>query len=603
MAKKLVPEKYPIECGLINNPHSLLGYLRKNFWRFFSWGFISYVLFFILKTLGVRIFPAIELQLITDLLSTEHTNFWKSALIVLIIILSVNLFIHVCRVSYNLIWQSLRPKSRTAIVLDLINYLHCQSIGFINEKMLGKMSQQANNIAVNSLNIMRILFAEMSGDMIAFFISVALIIRMHWSIAATVLSMAVIRVIWFYLNFKNMVNTHRKDAEAVSQIHGSVTDSISGSMNVRAFSGRKKEIKLLSKVLYVYKKKYQAHMLADRIHWVPLAFLEELVFTTVIFLCILFFHKGIMTIGDVAFMIGAYIAINSSVQNFIDKLSDLLESGTETYQNYSELNGRIAVKDKNDAKDLHVTSGKIDFSDVDFKYDRRSPIVLHDFSLHIKGREHIGIVGASGGGKSTIIKLLMRLYDVTGGEIKIDGQNISNVSLNSLRKNIAFIPQDTGLFNRTILENLRYARDKASKSEIRRAAKFAGAHDFIMEQAEGYDTIVGDRGVKLSGGQRQRIAIARAFLQKAPILLVDEATSALDSETEEIIQNSLSKISKGKTTLVIAHRLSTLSRMDRIIVLDKGRIIETGTHAQLLRKKGKYAQMWKNQTDGFVKEL
>jgi ABC-type multidrug transport system fused ATPase/permease subunit len=195
----------------------------------------------------------------------------------------------------------------------------------------------------------------------------------------------------------------------------------------------------------------------------------------------------------------------------------------------------------------------------------------------------------------------MRLYDVTSGEIKIDGQNISQVSLKSLRKNIAFIPQDTALFNRTILENLRYARDDATMAEVRRAAKFAGAHDFIMQQPEGYNTMVGDRGIKLSGGQRQRIAIARAFLQKAPIILIDEATSALDSETEKIIQRSLNKISKGKTALVIAHRLSTLSTMDRIIVLDKGRIVETGTHKQLLRKNGKYAQMWKNQTGGFVK--
>lgn len=602
MAKKFIPEKYPIECGLINNPHSLFGYLRKHFWNFFGWPFIFYSIFYIIKQSGFRVFPAIELEMLTNLLSYQHTDFWHSAIIVLGIILSVNLFFHLCAVIQEMIWQRMRPKSRSAIALNLINYLHCQSIGFINEKMLGKMSQQANNIAVNSLTGMKILFAQMSSNMIAFLISIALIIRLHWTIAVIISGMAIIRVTWFYLNFKNMVHTHRKDAEAISQIHGSVTDSIGGSVNVRAFSGRKKELKLLSHVFNSYNKKYQAHMFANRVHWAPLAFLEEFVFISVLFLCVLYFYNGTMNTGEVAFMIGVYMSINSSIQNFIDLLSDILESGTETYQNYSELNRRITIKDKTGAPDLNVKNGNIDFVDVDFKYDRKSPLVLHDFSINIKGHEHVGIVGASGGGKSTIIKLLMRLYDVTGGEIRIDGQNISKVSLNSLRKNIAFIPQDTGLFNRTILENLRYARDNATKSEIYRAAKFAGAHKFIMEQSDGYDTVVGDRGVKLSGGQRQRIAIARAFLQKAPILLVDEATSALDSETEEIIQHSLGKISKGKTTLVIAHRLSTLSQMDRIIVLDKGRIIETGTHKQLLRKRGKYAQMWNDQTNGFVKE-
>lgn len=601
MAKKFIPEKFPLECGLINNPRSLFGYLRKNFWKFFGWSFIFYTLFFIIKQTGFRLFPAIELQMLTNLLSTQHTNFWKSALIVLGIILSANLFFNICAVIQEIIWQRLRPKSRAIISLDLINYLHCQSIGFINEKMLGKMSQQANNIAINSLDVINTLFAHMGTDLIAFLVSIALIVRMHWSIALILSCMALIRLIWFFVNFKNIITTHRTDAKAISQIHGSVTDTIGGSMNVRAFSGRKKELGILSHVLARYNKTYQTHMLANRIHWAPLAFIEEFVFISVMFLCVLYFHNETMNLGEVAFVIGAYMSINLSIRNFIEQLSDVLESGTETYQNYSELNGRITIKDKSDAPELKVKSGEIDFSDVNFKYDRKSPMVLRNFSIHIKGGEHVGIVGISGGGKTTIIKLLMRLYDINSGEITIDGQNISNFSLNSLRKNIAFIPQDTALFNRTIFENLRYARDNASLSEIHRAAKFAGAHDFIMKQSDEYNTIVGDRGVKLSGGQRQRIAIARAFLQKAPILLVDEATSALDSETEEIIQNSLTKISKGKTTLVIAHRLSTLSRMDRIIVLDKGRIIETGTHKQLLRKRGKYAQMWKDQTNGFVK--
>ena len=441
MAKKNIPEKFPIECGLINNPYSLFGYLRKNFYKFFGWVFIIYALFFIIKQIGFRIFPAIELQLLTKLLSTQHNNFWYSVIVVLSIILFVNLFLYLCNIIHELIWQRLRPKSRTAITLDLTNYLHCQSIGFINDKMLGKISQQVNNIAINSLNIINIAFVHMGADLIAFFISIALVVRMHWTIAVVLGCMALIRLIWFFINFKNIISTHRKYASAVSQIYGSVTDTFSGSMNVRAFSGRKKELNLLSNVLGDYNKKYQTFMLANRIHWAPLAFLEKFAFIIVMFLCVFYFYKGFMQLDQVAFIIGAFNAINSSIRNFIEKLSELLKISSETYQNYYELNGQISVQDESNAPKLQIKNAEIDFSDVYFRYDNKSPMVLRKFSMHIKDGEHIGIVGASGGGKSTIIKLLMRLYDVTSGEIKIDGQNISQVSLKSLRKNIAFIPK------------------------------------------------------------------------------------------------------------------------------------------------------------------
>jgi ATP-binding cassette subfamily B protein/ATP-binding cassette subfamily B multidrug efflux pump len=340
---------------------------------------------------------------------------------------------------------------------------------------------------------------------------------------------------------------------------------------------------------------------AERKFWLPASLLGTFSFGAVMFLCVLYFHNGYMDLGQVVFTIGAYAAINSSMWEFMDILPEMFEVETEAAQNYNELIAKISVKDVDNATELKVPYGGLCFENVDFKYEKKCPFVLHNFSLCVRPGEHVGIVGVSGGGKTTVTKLLMRLYDVSNGTITIDGQNIAKVSLDSLRKNISLIPQDTTLFNRTILENLLYAAPNATLGQVIKATRLAGAHDFIMKQSDGYNTVVGDRGVKLSGGQRQRIAIARAFLHKAPILLVDEATSALDSETEEIIQRSLVKIAKGKTTLVIAHRLSTLSQMNRIIVIDNGRIIETGTHKQLLRKNGKYAQMWKDQTDGFVK--
>ena len=225
---------------------------------------------------------------------------------------------------------------------------------------------------------------------------------------------------------------------------------------------------------------------------------------------------------------------------------------------------------------------------------------MKKFNLTVAPNEKLGIVGLSGSGKTTLINLLLRMYDVDTGAIKINGTDIRDLIQNSLHKNISIVPQDVTLFNRTILENIRYGAPNASKSDVIRAAKHAYIHDFIMGLPNGYDTLVGNRGVKLSGGQRQRVAIARAILKDAPILVFDEATSALDSESEKYIQNALNRIMHGKTAIVIAHRLSTLRNMTRIVVIQNGKIVETGTHKQLLRANGAYRKLWNMQTDGFV---
>jgi len=264
----------------------------------------------------------------------------------------------------------------------------------------------------------------------------------------------------------------------------------------------------------------------------------------------------------------------------------------------------LAIADAKDAKDLDVTEGEIHFDHVQFHYGREAK-VIDDLSLVIRPGEKVGIVGRSGSGKSTLVNLLLRFYDVEGGRILIDGQEVSKVTQESLRRNIGMVTQDTSLLHRSIRDNIRYGRPDATEAELLEASKRAHADDFIQGLTDakgrsGYDTQVGERGVKLSGGQRQRVAIARVLLKDAPILVLDEATSALDSEVEAAIQEQLYALMEGKTVIAIAHRLSTIAVLDRLIVMDGGRVIESGSHEELLQQDGLYAALWRRQSGGFI---
>lgn len=270
----------------------------------------------------------------------------------------------------------------------------------------------------------------------------------------------------------------------------------------------------------------------------------------------------------------------------------------------SYLMQELEIKDSPHAATLKYKKGEVKFDDVWFRYSdaKKNDHVFSSLNLDITPGEHIGLVGPSGGGKSTLTKLLLRFDDLKAGSISIDGQNIADVSQTSLRQTVSYVPQEPLLFHRTIKENIAYGRPNASLHDIKNAARQANAHDFIKALPKGYNTIVGERGVKLSGGQRQRIAIARAILKDSPILVLDEATSALDSESESLIQSALWKLIEGKTALVVAHRLSTIQKMDRIIVLDDGKLIEQGTHKELLKADGLYAKLWSHQSGGFISE-
>jgi ATP-binding cassette subfamily B protein len=317
---------------------------------------------------------------------------------------------------------------------------------------------------------------------------------------------------------------------------------------------------------------------------------------------VLLWQQGAITVGD-------FVLIQVYIIGLVDRIWNLGNSMRRVYNAFADAHEMIAIfetplgiQDVPDAPALAVAAGKIELRDVAFGYGEGSP-TFSGLSLTIDAGERVALVGTSGAGKSTITKLLLRLHDVTGGSIEIDGQDIARVTQDSLRAAISFVPQEPILFHRSLRDNIRYGKPDATDEEVIEAAKKARCHEFITKLTEGYDTHVGERGIKLSGGERQRVAIARAILKDAPILILDEATSSLDSESEALIQEALDELMRRKTVIVIAHRLSTIMRMDRIVVIEGGKIVAQGTHQELLDHEGSlYHKLWSIQAGSFVSD-
>lgn len=310
-------------------------------------------------------------------------------------------------------------------------------------------------------------------------------------------------------------------------------------------------------------------------------------------------ESGEISVGSMVMVIMIVIALEQRMFFLGQSMTQAVSFYGQVSEGLKELLEPHEIVDRPDAKALEVTKAAIEFRDIDFSY-RGKRVFRGDFNLRIEGGEKVGLVGHSGAGKSTLVSLLLRRFLLDGGSIEIDGQKVDDITLGSLRRSIAFVPQSTSLFHRSIVENIRYGRLDASDEEVVEAAKLAQADSFIQDLPEGYDTKVGERGVMLSGGQRQRISVARAVLRNAPILLLDEATSALDSVSEAAIQESLVGLMRDKTVIAIAHRLSTLRAMDRIVIVESGRIVEDGSHDELVELGGVYASLWNSQVSGFI---
>ena len=328
--------------------------------------------------------------------------------------------------------------------------------------------------------------------------------------------------------------------------------------------------------------------------------LESIFVAGMIFTSIYLWTQGAITAGDIILVLTLIFSIRGTLAFVGQRFNSFAETIGEVKEGLEEVLNPHEIVDAPLATKLRVSKGEIVFENVAFTYGTQN--IFEDLSLHISPGERVGLVGRSGAGKSTLMKLITRQYDITGGKILIDGQDIALVTQESLRSSIAIVPQDPLLFHRSLKDNIKYGNLNATDKDIKTASGYAQAHDFIDKLPSKYETLVGERGIKLSGGERQRVAIARAFLKDAKILLLDEATSSLDSASEVAIQDALQRLMKGKTVIAIAHRLSTLRAMDRVIVLDGGEIVEDGTHNELLSRGGVYAELWEHQAGGFIQD-
>ena len=382
-----------------------------------------------------------------------------------------------------------------------------------------------------------------------------------------------------------------------TRMGGALADAVSCNAVVKAFGAETREEARLEKTVAKWRSRTRRTWVRGTLSGTLQGASLVLLRAAILGVGLLLWRSGVAKAGDIAFVLTSFFVLQGYLRDVSLHIRNLQRSVNDMEELVELHRQPLGVEDRPGVRPVEITEGRIAFERVNFQYGQHATALYDDLSVTIQAGERVGLVGYSGSGKSTFVKLIQRLYDVTGGRIVIDGADIRDMPQASLRSQIAIVQQEPILFHRSLAENIAYARPEASRREIERAAELASAHGFISELPRGYETLVGERGVKLSGGERQRVAIARAFLAEAPILILDEATSSLDSESEVLIQHAMERLMVGRTTLVIAHRLSTVRALDRLLVFDRGRIVEEGDHAQLISLKGGiYRRLFDRQT-------
>ncbi len=562
-------------------------------------------IFFTITTIVISIF--VGPLVIAELLSIIQHNQLQTAnnLWTLIVLYGVS---ELCstvigwRLVLYLVWTF-----ETALQRDLhsrcFSKLTNQTMFFHANKFGGSLVSQTNKLNGAVERFWDTIFWSILPLVISLAGSIIILSTLIWQYALFLFIFSIIFSIAVYFGSRPMAKLSEKEAKASNKVSGQLADMVSNILAVKSSGAESLEQKRFSKTVSSWRSASLGTMRG---------FLKvSTVYSTI---------NTIIKIGAIAFAVYAaqhnlvsvasvylIITYTGSVAHELWNMNGIMRSYNriigDAHEMVEILKTPTTLVDRSDKK-LKIKRGGIVMDNVTFTHDEgQGDTLFHDFSLNIQPGEKIGLVGSSGSGKTTLTKLLLRFADIDSGKITIDSQDIAEVTQASLRQQIAYVPQEPLLFHRSVRENIAYSRPDATDVEVEKAAKKAGAYDFIVKLQDGFDTLVGERGVKLSGGQRQRIAIARAILKDAPILVLDEATSALDSESEALIQKSLETLMKNRTSIVIAHRLSTIAKLDRIIVLDNGQIVEDGTHDQLLAKKrGVYAKLWARQSGGFIEE-
>eukprot|EP01132_Coremiostelium_polycephalum_P002983 gene2983-3724_t len=538
-------------------------------------------------------------KLLIDILAKVDPNLgYQDLWIPITLFLGSSLLLEIAwRAGQVISWKSL-PYVRRSFLLQTYNYVQHHDYHYFQNNFTGIITSKIKGI----LNGYDRLWAEIHHGfaliVLKVIVKLALLIVVNAKLGGFLLLWSACFFTIMYTLSQKIERLAYAESESQHSLIGKISDKIMNMTSIFSFATQKHELRLLDqhisedfipKQIRFYQYDFKIQVIGGILYLVK--------FTFIIFYTIHLTMHGIISVGSFAYILGLTLDLSEdlwnatvSFQDFLSKLGDLKSAFAILYTPQNQ-------RDLPEAKPLQITHPKIEFRKVHFSYAKQE-IVFNDLNLIIEPGEKVGVVGYSGAGKSSLIHLLLRYFSYNAGEILIDGHNINQITQESLRQQIAVIPQDTMLFHRTLLDNLRYGNLAASEEEIIEACKQAYVHDFIMSLPQQYQTYAGERGLRLSGGQRQRIAIARAILKKAPILLLDEATSALDSHTEQLIQKSLDRLisDKSQTVIAIAHRLSTLKHMDRIIVLNQGNILEQGTHEMLLQQEQSlYSKLWKLQ--------
>ncbi|HUX35854.1 MAG TPA: ABC transporter ATP-binding protein [Candidatus Paceibacterota bacterium] len=562
--------------------------------------------FFIVALLVIPSIMAIFIPILYkhffDLLTGSATRAETAPLLVqtILYILILNGILWAAYRAATFLASGFQAKVMAKLKENSFDYILGHSYTFFANRFTGSIIQRINRFSRS----FEVLTDRLFWNVIPLFIRIVGMVIVVWLIEPAIALIIIALVFsflifnYFFARWKMKYDIERAEAESFST--AVLSDAVTNHTTIQLFNGEKSESNYFKEVAddqaRVTAFTWNLNGATDAVQSGLITLAEFSLF----YFSIGYWQSGIFTIGTFVLIQSYLIGLSGQLWDFSRVIRDFYQSFADAKELVDMVILPKDIVDAPGAKPLEIKNGSINFENVSFNFNETRKI-LDKFNLSIPGGQKVAFVGPSGSGKSTIVRLIMRLYDVSGGKISLDGQDIRHVKLASLRNSVAFVPQDPILFHRTLLENIRYGRPDSSDEEVKRAAELAHCNEFIKGLPQGYETYVGERGIKLSGGERQRIAIARAMLKGAPILILDEATSSLDSHSESLVQDALDKLMKGKTAIVVAHRLSTIRKMDRIVVIANGVIREEGTHEKLSKKEGGlYSKLWALQAGGFL---